>query len=734
MEGKEEEIKFGSRRQNISLKNLYLDTNNYRFIDSEHYRKTTSAVNDYTNRTNQSNTERLIRGERNLNIKDLIDSFRTNGFVEIDQIQVRELGTGKYLVLEGNRRVATLKYLEAEYKLGNPIGQLDPTIFTAVPVIIYTDNNEQHHRILMGLKHINGNKRWPAINQAQLLQDLETSGMPEAEIRSALGITKLTYSRYIYTLKLITDYKESIYGDQFRTTMFNIFAEIVRKQELMSWLQWDERSRFFNHTNNKNRLFSWLSKEPKTDDTEEREDGDITDYDAGNYEPIITKGTDIRDLAKFITDEDALTKMEEARTVAAGKESSKIVGEDVFNSSLDTIDQQLGIAYGASRYAKLDSKIRLQDLKKKINGLIATQEGSIKTETQKDIIRLNGANVSQHFTEITIGKYKAFNKVEVKNLRQINLFAGVNNAGKSTLLEAIYFLVKQNDVFSFFDMYRRRGKFFNKFPSTWLHLNLQDDIEVSGVFNHQTTSLKIHKENDYATNGTEDINDSAYLSTLNFTAKCADDEAHSSYDLYEDNTDKAQINAIQEVCNISFSSPFSTADGQQLLKLYNANLQHLAPIVDFIQHNIDSKLSAILINSDTLRFNVIHDDFDVPQDLTQFGDGLQRVFHIALQFAAARNGIALIDEIENAIHHSLFKKLIPFIKQLAEKFNVQVFITSHSKECIDAFFDDDVYNEKIAIYNLSRNKEGNILCKYDSGELFGELIELINADARGGNE
>ncbi len=34
---KEEEKKFGSRRQNISLKNLYLDTNNYRFIDSKDY-------------------------------------------------------------------------------------------------------------------------------------------------------------------------------------------------------------------------------------------------------------------------------------------------------------------------------------------------------------------------------------------------------------------------------------------------------------------------------------------------------------------------------------------------------------------------------------------------------------------------------------------------------------------------------------------------------------------------
>ncbi len=729
----EEEKKFGSRRQNISLKNLYLDTNNYRFIDSKDYNKTGFAIGNYTNRTNQSNTEKLIRGEKNVNIKDLIESFKTNGFVDVDQIQVRELETGKYLVLEGNRRVATLKLLESENRLGNVIGQLDPKIFTAVPVVIYSDNNEQHHRVLMGLKHINGNKRWPAINQAQLLQDLEDSGMPEAQIRNALGISKLTYSRYIYTLKLVNEYKSSIYCDVFETSMFNIFAEITRKQELMSWLSWDERTRIFGNTINKNRLFSWLSDEVKTDDSEPLDDGDITDNNRMTYARIITKGEDIRKLSQFINDEDALFKMEETRDVVAGLNSSAIVSVDKFNSTLESIENQLNIAYSFSKYAKPDSKRKLQDLNQKITGLLATQEGSLKTESKKTITKLNGGNISQHFSEVTIENYKAFNNVAIKNLRQINLFAGVNNAGKSTLLESIFFLVKQNDVFSFFDMYRRRGKFSNTLPTVWLHENLQERIDFSGKFNNQATNLKIRKESDYTSNGNGDSNDTAYLSTLNFEAIFADEKVFSSYDLYEDNTNKAQINELQEICNISYSSPFSVADGQQLLELYNQNIKHLMPIIEFIQLNIDTNFKDVRINTSTNRFEVVHNDFENNPDLTQFGDGLQRVFHIALQFAAARNGVVLIDEIENAIHHSLFKKLIPFIKQLSEKFNVQVFITSHSKECIDAFFEEDAYNDKIAIYNLSRGEDGNIVCKYDSGELFGELIELINADARGGD-
>jgi AAA15 family ATPase/GTPase len=729
MNEEEEEKKFGSRRENVSLKDLFLDTNNYRFIDSRDYNRT----DDYMNKKNQSNTEKLIRGESNLNIKDLIESFKTNGFLDVDQIQVRELEKGKYLVLEGNRRIATLKFLESEYKSGKLIGELNEKIFSAVPVFINKENHErkQHHRILMGLKHINGNKRWPSINQAQLLQDLRDSGMSEKDIINSFGITKLTYSRYIFTLKLVNDYKNSIYGDQFETQMFNFFAEVTRNPELMSWLSWNEKQFTFDNIKNKNRLFSWLSEEPKTDDAQEREDGDITD-NKDTYARIILKGMDVRDLAKFINDEQALLEMEEARNVMAGLDSSDVIKEDKFNSTLDKIDKQLGLAYNVSKYAKPNSKNKLKELNQKLAALIVTQEGSVKTVTKKTVTKLNGGNISQHFSDVTIENYKAFNNVEIKNLRQINLFAGVNNAGKSTLLEAIFFLVKQNDVFSFFDMYRRRGKFSKTLPAIWLHENLQEAIDFSGRFNQQSTHLKIRKESDYTANGNGDGNDTSYLSTLNFEATFGEEKVFSSYDLYEDNTSKAQINELQEICSVSYSSPFSAADGQQLLELYNQNIKYLKPILAFIQTNIDAKFEDVRFNSDTNRFEVVHTDFEKNPDLTQFGDGLQRVFHIAMQFAASRNGVVLIDEIENAIHHSLFKKLIPFIKELAEKFNVQLFITSHSKECIDAFFDDEAYNDKIAAYRLDKSGTGEIIVKRNDGELQGRLIKNKNADLRGG--
>ena len=43
-------------------------------------------------------------------------------------------------------------------------------------------------------------------------------------------------------------------------------------------------------------------------------------------------------------------------------------------------------------------------------------------------------------------------------------------------------------------------------------------------------------------------------------------------------------------------------------------------------------------------------------------------------FAACRNGVLFIDEFETAIHYSLLLEFTKFTQQLAERFNVQVFL------------------------------------------------------------
>ena len=67
------------------------------------------------------------------------------------------------------------------------------------------------------------------------------------------------------------------------------------------------------------------------------------------------------------------------------------------------------------------------------------------------------------------------------------------------------------------------------------------------------------------------------------------------------------------------------------------------------------------------------------------GDGINRILTIILSMVNVENGYFFIDEFENGLHYSVQKDLWKMIFYLAEKLNIQVFATTHSSDCINAF-------------------------------------------------
>src|SRR5690606_8541000 len=135
-----------SKRIVRHLDRLLLDPNNYRFIDRLEYSKVLEDQIDDTRV--QLRTLNFLLGKNNSNVKDLISSFTTNGFLDIDQIQVKAVGD-KYVVLEGNRRTATLKYLWDEFKEGNDVGKLLEADFKSINVVEIIDEDPVQHLISM---------------------------------------------------------------------------------------------------------------------------------------------------------------------------------------------------------------------------------------------------------------------------------------------------------------------------------------------------------------------------------------------------------------------------------------------------------------------------------------------------------------------------------------------------------------------------------------------------------
>ncbi len=708
--------KFMESKRTIShIDRLLLDPNNYRFIDRSDYKivPNEQIADDRV----QQRTFYFITGKNNENISDLVVSFKTNGFLDIDQIQVKAIDD-KYLVLEGNRRTATLKYLYEEFKKGNDIGKLAENDFNSINIVEIKDENQSQHLITMGLHHISGKKRWSAVNEAQLVSDLRNKyKMAEEEVCNALGISTQKLRRSLRTLALINRYKESDYGDQFKTEMYSIFETVIRSPQIRGWVDWNDDVYIAKNAANLERFFSWISQTEDSEINEENEEHTVT------KEPIITQYRQINELAAFINDEKAVKRMEESCSITAGYTLSDAVGKDRLKNSLTNIKSEVNSVFNFSEYMTDEDFSDVIKLKDKLDKLIPSNFAIIKTNEK------NGAryfdSIQQHFNEISIIQYRKLYDIKIKHLSRINIFAGGNNLGKTSLLESFYLLSQLNDMNALFELERYRGKFYNDFQSKWLDKSIANIIEIAGIFNETITNISIQKED-----STEDIDKTNYLSTIKIEAQVNGTALESNCHLYSDKAPDLRYAKTQILCQSSFTSPYRY-NSELLSKAhaYAVKEKYYDEIVDFIRKNMDSSIKKITLVEDN-RFEVESSKLNSTIDITKYGEGMQRIFEIALLMGYNQNGILCIDEIDCAIHHSLLVSFSRFLQQLAEKFNVQVFVSTHSKECINAFIEAKYNNNKdITAYKLTE-ENGSIVCKYVSGERLESLIQSIDFDIR----
>ena len=705
-----------SKRITKHIDFLLLDPNNYRFIDKSEYKFVPDG--QIADERIQQRTLNILTGKNNESIKDLIISFKTNGFLDIDQIQTKAIGD-KYLVLEGNRRVATLKILYEEYKRGNDVGKLNEESFHSIKNIVeIIDEDPVQHLITMGLHHISGKQRWSPVNEAQLVSDLINKyEMSEDDICSSLGISKQKLRKNLRTLSFIKQYKESDYGDQFKTEMYSIFESVIASSAMKIWLEWDDYEYKAKNQDNLERFFSWISQ---TEETERDESGEEC---LTKKEPIISQYRQIRDVAHIINDKNALERMERSRNITEAYAMSDEFGKEIFRSAMDNIQSNIQRIKNFSEYMTDENYAEIAILKDKFDKMVSSNTGMIDTNEKSSASIFT--SIDEHFKFLKIKNYRKLQNVQVKYLSRINIFAGNNNYGKTSILESVYLLSQLNEPNALFELERYRGKFYSEFQSLWLHRNLVNIIEIIGEFNGHLSEINISKDYD----GPEDIDKSSFLSTVIIDASVNGKDLDTSVHLYNNRSPVIRYVKSQVLCKGALTSPYRhNIDLLSRAHNYAVREKYINDIIGFIRENIDASIEKIEMVENN-RFMVTSTKLDTAIDITKYGEGLQRVFEIALLMGYNRNGILCIDEIDCALHKTLLVKFAIFIQKLSERFNVQLFLSTHSKECIDAFIEAKYNNSNITAYSLTE-KEGQIICKYINGERLESLIESINFDIR----
>ncbi len=313
---------------------------------------------------------------------------------------------------------------------------------------------------------------------------------------------------------------------------------------------------------------------------------------------------------------------------------------------------------------------------------------------------------------LSITGFRCFSSFEIQGLRRINLISGRNSVGKSALFEAIQFYL-QPDLDSLMELLDWRGQL-----TLTRQLAVWTEDTVRPLF-HSSPNQR-HQQFELADSGRR------------IRCRLAQHQRHADGLWVEaaGNTNGAPRKPVLRVESVgSGREPyfFVSLDGSaefgavppsarrasqaflRYAKLGSERVMH-ARAVPFDSDGLSEMLESLLgtdRQQDVLRVlrwivpDAVHaftkgqgdargiyvqsNRFTEPQPLASFGDGAVRLTGISLALILAKGGYCLIDEIENGLHYSLFRELWPLIDRLSRDLSVQVFIATHSKDCIEAF-------------------------------------------------
>ena len=344
------------------------------------------------------------------------------------------------------------------------------------------------------------------------------------------------------------------------------------------------------------------------------------------------------------------------------------------------------------------------------------------------------------YSKFEISSFRLFKSLKLDDCKKINLIAGKNNTGKTSLLEGIFLHSGYYNPSLTLTIQGWRGtpgweiKGREKEGTPWEYLfntfgEQKEIIFKSTDYNNNIRNTKISILKDE-------------LKLSNFYQKSDTNiiDAHSMYEMTPrvlevtniENTSESSYylvvddKGVRRIPNI-FDAPFQTT--------FHPSRQRFSPKVDTDRYSAlkilgqeDILLKAIQIFDQRVADITISTIGNIPElyvdigykkyvPLLIAGEGLVKIVNIMLEIYESRNGIFIIDEFENGFHYSILSKVWEIIDEASNLFDVQIFASTHSLE-----------NIKAAHKHFSNKKQYNF--KLYRLEKFDNMINTISYDKK----
>ena len=357
-------------------------------------------------------------------------------------------------------------------------------------------------------------------------------------------------------------------------------------------------------------------------------------------------------------------------------------------------------------------------------------------------------------TELTVSGFRALRDFSVKGLGRVNLITGRNNTGKSSILEALRISSSNADPSVISSILSYREENVDNMADS-LRLNEADTLLwLASLFAGFPQSIKDFKPIQIKAKGKQHgFGLTLQLEWLTRSQTQSDQIDLKLPKLLGENWPALVIkspNGTREISLVSFFQRFPYSSNRSYRSMFGekpllqcvyvspyggestANLGALwdnialsdseKEVVHALQI-IDPSIFAVSMvgGNDPRRSRaaiVRSKNYQRPLPLRSYGDGLNRLFSIALSLVNAKDGLLLIDEFENGMHHTVQPDVWRAIFRLAKNLNVQVFATSHSWDAIEAFQKTAAETtEDVALVRLSRKGDAVIPTLFKKDEL-----------------
>ena len=342
-------------------------------------------------------------------------------------------------------------------------------------------------------------------------------------------------------------------------------------------------------------------------------------------------------------------------------------------------------------------------------------------------------------TSVSVKNFKGFRDTRIQGLTPVTLIGGRNNAGKSSILEAIFLLYSAYNQRTFNQQFSLRGAgnlyhntiddwvtlFYGGNINSVMSINIQTDRDLYGLEysidrSAHAPDISIPPEilNQVGPLQNTTVSDGVLKSSFSkngnkiYQTELFTNGTYRTNLKVKENLPKATIILTGNVRSFN-AQVLTQLDINNKMDIVLDALRIIEPSIKSISVvPVESRRNLIINGIPNLQITTdaeIYVDTGLAKKmpLKLMGDGMGHLINFVITIADSENGLVLIDEIENGIHYSVRKVLWEKLRDIAKQFNCQIVATTHSYECLQAAA-EAITNGDLSYIRLDRDRQNDV--------------------------